>query len=123
MTEQTPASAPRVPRTLDEIATAAAALIADARTAGLPAPYALNCHDYGPAAAVLYLTADEIPDIWLALNQWAAHYGTQVNTHVGFTPGTVHATANFHRDGVAYEVSSVIHPRPEDSQPDQQDAA
>jgi hypothetical protein len=103
------------PATLEHIATAAAGLIADARAAGLTLPFSLNCHDYGPPGATLYLYGAEqdTPAIWAALRQWAARYGTEVTSRPGFSPGTVHAVAAFSRDGLRYEVSAVIHPEPQ----------
>lgn len=111
MTSQAPG---RERMTLDEIATAAAALIADARTAGLTAPFTLSCYDYGPPSVTLYLYAAEqdTPAIWAALQAWASHYGTQVTTHPATSPGSVHAIAAFSRDGIGYEVSAIIRPVP-----------
>jgi hypothetical protein len=54
--------------TLDQIATAAAAaIIADARAAGLAEPYSVNARDYGPPTASLYISERQDRDIWEAL--------------------------------------------------------
>lgn len=117
------ASAAPPPRlTLDQIATAAAGVIADARAAGLAAPYAVNAHDYGPPHASLYISERPGRDIWDALQGWADHYGSEVASGPGVTPGTIYAAVDFRRDGIKYEVTAVIH-SPDDDQPEQQDAA
>jgi hypothetical protein len=133
MTSQTPeapeppAGLPfRPPVRLDQIATAAAKLIADARAAGLTEPTSLNCHDYGPPTAALYLYApeQETTGLWWALHEWASHYGTEVAIRPGIKPDTVHACVEFRRDGIAYEVTSVIRRTPDDdAQPEPQDKA
>jgi hypothetical protein len=114
--------------TLDEIATAAAGTIADARAAGLTAPFSLTCHDYGPSTAVLYLYDDgsDTPGIRAALQQYADRYGTQVTTRPSTSPGSLYATAAFTRDGISYEVSAIIRPAPsphQDDEPEQDQAA
>jgi hypothetical protein len=113
------------PMTLEQIAAGAAALGADARAAGLTPPFTLSCHDYGPPAVTLYLYAGQhdTPATWRALREWAERYGTEVTTHPGVSPGSVHATAVFCRDGITYDVSAVIRPTTEDDQPEQDRAA
>jgi hypothetical protein len=121
MTDPAPAAPP--PRmTLDQIATAAAAIIADARAAGLAPPYAINAHDYGPPHASLYISERRDRDIWEALQGWADHYGTEVSSGPGTTPGTVYAVVDFRQGGIRYEVTAVIH-SPDDDQPPPPDAA
>jgi len=115
-TDYTPAQPPRL--TLDQIATAAAAVIADARAAGLAPPYSLNAHDYGPPHATFYISEHRHGDIWQALREWADHYGTEVASGPGVTPGTVYATADFRRDGIRYEVTAVIHENDDQPEPD-----
>ena len=119
MTEHTrPTLPPRM--TLDQIATAAAAIIADARAAGLAEPYSVNAHDYGPPHASLYISERQDRDIWEALQQWADYYGSEVSSTPGHTPGSIYATVDFRRDNICYEVTAVIHPTPgSDDQPEQ----
>jgi hypothetical protein len=107
----------RPPMTVEEIATTAAVLIARARDAGLTPPCSLNCHDYGAPAAYLFIAESDVPDVWDALLQWASHYGTEVAVRQGSVPESVYASAEFRRDGIRYEVHSVIH-RPDDDEPD-----
>jgi hypothetical protein len=123
MTEHTRATMP--PRlTLDQIATAAAAIIADARAAGLAEPYSVNAHDYGPPTASLYISERQDRDIWEALQQWADYYGSEVSASPGHTPGSVYASVDFRRDSIRYEVTAVIHQTPgSDDQPEQPAAA
>jgi hypothetical protein len=98
--------------TLDEIATAAARLINEARAAGLAPPFSLNCHDYGPPAAILLIAENEPPDIWDALQQWADRYRSEIDPRPGYHSGSIHATVAFRRDGISYEITSVIHTTP-----------
>ena len=95
--------------TLDEIATAAAVIIVQARDAGLAAPYAINAHDYGPPTASLYISERIDGDIWDALQAWADYWGTEVTSGPGTRPGAVFASVDFRRDGIRYEVTAVIH--------------
>jgi hypothetical protein len=108
------------PLTLDQIATAAAGVIADARAARLTAPFTLSCHDYGPPAVILYLYDDssDTAAIWAALGAWAARYGTEVTSRPSSSPGSTYASAKFLRDGILYEVSAIIRPAPEADQDD-----
>jgi hypothetical protein len=111
MSEHTPAILP--PRlTLDQVATAAAGIIAEARDAGLAQPYSVNAHDYGPPHASLYISERQDRDIWDALQEWADHYGSEVAAGPGTTPGSVYAVVDFRRDGIRYEVTAVIHNTP-----------
>jgi hypothetical protein len=118
MTSRTPTPPPGVTtrphKTLEEIARAAADVIAAARTDGLTPPYGINAHDYGPPRCTLYLSATDTDDIWEALDAWARRFGTIIDTRMGTTPGSVHAEAGFLADGIRYEVSTVISP---DDQP------
>jgi hypothetical protein len=110
--------------TLDEIATAAAEIITEARAAGLAAPFSLNCHDYGPPAATLLIDEHQPPDIWAALQQWASHYRSEVEPRPGYHSDSVHATVAFRRNGISYEITSVIRtPPPRDDEPGQDEAA
>ena len=132
MTDKTPGQAPeppaglpiRPPMTLDQIATGAAALLAEARTAGLAEPYSLNCHDYGPPTASLYLYAadQDTTGLWWALHEWAGHYHSEVTVRPGVHPDNVHATVEFRHDGIAYEVTAVIRRTPDDGPPQDQAA-
>lgn len=127
MTMHTPTHA-RPHLTVEEITAAAAALIAEARTAGLLPPFGVTCHDYGPPEAALHLGEHDSPDIWAALDQWADRYGTVVTTRPGHGPGTIYARAiyaraGFTRDGITYEVSSVITTAADKSQPVPQEPA
>ena len=112
---------PRI--TLDQIATAAAGIIADARDAGLAPPYSVNAQDYGPPHATLHLSEYRESDIWQALQEWADHYDSEVASGPGVTPGTIYAVVDFRQDGVHYEVTAVIHPADHDDQPAPPDAA
>ena len=119
--DTTPARPPRL--TLDQVATAAAAIIAEARAAGLAAPYSVSAHDYGPPHASLYISERQDRDIWDALQEWADHYGSEVSAGPGTTPGSVYASVDFRRDGIRYEITAVIHSTGSDGQPDPPDAA
>ena len=106
--------------TLDEIATAAAAVIADARAAGLAPPYGVHAHDFGPPSVSLYITEHQKDrDIWQALSEWADHYDTEVTSGPGVTPGTIYAVVQFHHDRIRYEVTAVIHPADDQDEPEQ----
>jgi hypothetical protein len=112
--------------TLDEIATAAAAIVADTRAAGLTAPFTLTCYNFGQPAATFYLYDDghDTPAIRAALQAWAVHFGTQVTTRPSTSPGSILAMAAFSHDGISYEVSAIIRPAPGDEPgPDQDQAA
>ena len=115
------------PLTLDQIATAAARLITEARAAGLPAPYHLTCHDFGRPVIVLYISAYEVRDIRAALQAWADCYGTSVAIRPGTAPGHVHGEVTFDRDGIRCEVSAIITgppaPAADTGQPDPGDDA
>lgn len=89
----TPETGPATPKTIEQIATAAAALVTEARQAGLTPPRSLSCHDYGQPTASLYLFRHDNPDIWHALQEWATRYGTQVTSWAGIQPGSIHAAA------------------------------
>jgi hypothetical protein len=101
------------PLTLDQIATAAAALITEARAAGLATPFSLTCHDYGTPTIALYLPSYEIRDIRAALEAWASTYRTRVEIKPGVAPGRVHGQLTFERDGITCEISAVITSPPE----------
>jgi hypothetical protein len=109
----------REPMTLDEIAAAASVLIAQARDTGLTPPCALSCRDYGPPAASLFVSETDAPDIWAALQAWADRYHTEITTHLASTPGNLHASVEFRRDGIRYDVYSIIHPAPDDPDEDE----
>lgn len=121
MTSPVPAPPPgipvRQPMTLDQIAAAAASLIAAARAAGLTPPCALSCQDYGPPAATLYINEDDAPDIWQALRRWASRYQTEIAIRPTGRPESVYASAEFRSDGIRYEVYSIIRTPDGDSQP------
>jgi hypothetical protein len=120
MTDRIPGITPRPPMSLDKIAIAAAGLIADARTAGLAPPCALNCHDYSPPAVGLYVSEHDTTDIWRALQAWADHYNGELATRPSSSPGAVHAITEFRHDGIRYQVSSIITTPGDDGQPDSQ---
>ena len=121
MTDNT-ARPPRL--TLEQTATAAAGLIAEARAAGLVMPYSLNVHDYGPVPhATLYIDEHQDREIWQALAEWAGRYRTEVSARPSTTPGHLYATAEWHHQGVNYDISTIIrHPAGDDAQPGPQDA-
>jgi hypothetical protein len=96
--------------TLEDVARAAADVIAAARADGLTPPYGIHANDYGTPRCTLYLSATDTDDIWGALDQWARRYGTIIDTRTGSNPGTVHAEAGFIEGGVRFEVSTVINP-------------
>lgn len=100
--------------TVDQIARDAADLIDEARDAGLTPPCAINCHDYTPPAASLFVSRLDTADIWDALQQWAARYDTEVTTRPTAVPENTYASAEFDRDGVTYEVYTIIRPDPQD---------
>lgn len=104
----------RRPLTLADIAADAAALITEAREAGLTPPCALNCHDYRPPSASLFLADQDSPDTWQALQEWASRYGTGITTRPATSPESVYASAEFSRAGINYEVYSIIRPAPQD---------
>jgi hypothetical protein len=120
-TDYSPAQPPRL--TLDQIAAAAAGIIADARAAGLAAPYSVSARDYGPPEASLYISERQDRNIWDALQEWADHYGSEVSAGPATTPGTLYASVDFRRDGIRYEVTAVIHPAPDADDQPEQDAA
>jgi hypothetical protein len=123
MTDDTTPARPRR-MTLDQIAAAAAAIIADARAAGLAEPYSVNAHDYGPPHVSLYISERQDRDIWQALQEWADHYGSEVSAGPGTTPGSICAAVDFRRDGIRYEITAIIHHSAgSDSQPEPPDAA
>jgi hypothetical protein len=96
------------PLTLDQIATAAARLITEARAAALAAPYNLTCHDFDKPTIILYLSAYEVRDIRTALQAWGDCYGSSVTIRPGVTPGHLHGEVTFNRDGIRCEVSGII---------------
>jgi hypothetical protein len=99
----------RPPMTLDEIADATAALIREARAAGLPETCSITAHDWGTPEVSLYLSATGNPGIWAALRAWASHYGTEVATRATTSQrDNIHAYAEFRRDGLRVQVTSVI---------------
>jgi hypothetical protein len=100
----------RPPMTLDEIADATAALIREARAAGLPETCSINAHDWGTPEVSLYLSAADHPGIWAALRAWAAHYGTEVATRAASQRDNIHAYAEFRRNGLRVQVTTVISP-------------
>jgi hypothetical protein len=106
---------------LGQIAIAAAALIADAREAGLTLPCSLNANEYGPPTASLYISQHDAPDIWRALQQWAARHHTEIATRPTSDGNSVHASAEFRIAGIRYDVYSVISPAPADDDPDDED--
>jgi hypothetical protein len=108
MTTPPPGITVRAHMTLPQVARAAAALIDAAAAAGLTPPSTLNAHDYGHPAATLYLSATRTPAIWEALQEWASHYHTEIDTHPSSTPGTIHASVAFRAAGIRYEVTAVI---------------
>jgi hypothetical protein len=110
MTSQPPETSSQPPATLEQIAAATAALITDARQAGLALPCSLNCNDYGPPAASLLVSEYDTPNIWQALRQWATHYGTEVTTRPSINPGNLYISAAFQHDGISYEVYTIINP-------------
>ena len=89
------------------------------------APFALNCYDYGPSSATLYLYDDghNGTDVWTALQAYADRYGTQITTRPATSAGTVLATVAFDRDGVRYEVSAVMRDFYDDEQTGPDEAA
>jgi hypothetical protein len=109
--------------TLDQIAAAAAGIIADARAAGLAEPYSVSARDYGPPEASLYISERQDRDIWLALQEWADYYGTEVSAGPGTTPGSTYARVDFRQGGIRYEVTAVIHAPSSDDQPEPPAAA
>ena len=112
----------REPMTLDEVATAAAVLVAKARDARLTAPCAMHCHSYGPPTVSLFVSEDDAGGhIWRALQEWADRFGGEVATHPATTPGSAHAYTEFRREGIRYEVYSVIHSAPEAAEDDDSD--
>jgi len=109
---------PAIP--IEDITTAAAGLLAEARAAGLVMPFAVSCNDYQPGATlILWSTRMGNAATWDALALWAMHYGTTVTTRPSASPGSIHATAEFQRDGLNYQVSAIIRP---DAQPADTDA-
>jgi hypothetical protein len=109
---------PAIP--IEEITAATAGLLAEARAAGLVMPFAVSCNDYQPGATlILWSTRMGNPATWDALALWAMHYGTTVTTRPSTSPGSIHATAAFQRDGLNYEVSAII--RPDAPPPDAED--
>jgi hypothetical protein len=62
----------------------------------------------------LFISRLDTPDIWDALQQWAARYDTEVTTRQTAIHENTYASAEFTRDGVTYEVYTVIRPDPDD---------
>lgn len=104
------------PLTLDQIATAAAQLITEARAAGLAAPFNLTCHDYDPPTIALYLSAYDVRDIRAALDAWASTYRTRVAIRPGTATGRVHGLLTFQRGAITCEVGAIL-TGPADLQP------
>lgn len=118
----TPAAVPpaRPPMTLDEIADATAALIREARAAGLPETCSITAHDWGTPEVSLYLSATGNPGIWEALRAWAAHYCTEVATRATTSSErNIHAYAEFRRSGLRVQVTTVISPEDHPGDQDQ----
>lgn len=101
------------PVTLDQLATAAAQLITEARAAGLPAPFNLTCHDYNPPTIALFLSSYDVRDIRDALDAWASTYRSRVKIRPGTAPGRLHGEVSFERNGITCEVSAIITSPPE----------
>ena len=108
MTTPPPGITVRPHMTLPQVARTAAALIDEAAAAGLTPPNTLNAHDYGHPQCTLYLSATGNPAIWEALQEWATHYHTEIDTHPSSTPGNLHASVAFRAAGIRYEVTAVI---------------
>jgi hypothetical protein len=102
-----------VPATIGDAARAAARLLDDAATAGLPSPATVCIDHYGAPSGNVHLTGHPAE----YLRAWARHYDAPIDARPGPERGTTYATAEWQRYGIPWQAGAIISPGDEPAPP------